>query len=669
MAKIGLGFDTGGTFTDAVVMDLDNDTILARSKSLTTMDDLSRGIRGAVEGFDRDLLRKVDVVCLSSTLATNSIVEGKGCRVALIIMGFNTAMSTKADYVVTVDGSHTAYGKEDVPLDVEKVRSFLESIRGKVDAVAINGFMSVRNPEHENAVREMVREILGVPAVCGYELSSSLGFNERAITCVMNARLLPVIEELLLSVNKVIREMGIEAPLMIVKGDGSVMGEATARERPVETILSGPASSLTGARKLAHVNDAIVIDIGGTTTDIGIIRDGKTHLEDEGALIGGFRTRVAAADITTAGLGGDSRIIVNGKKVSLSTVKVLPLCTAAMKYPSIRQKLEILVKEGPKNIPYANYARNLVMDTEFFIRLKKGGDSDLSDLDRKFLEFVDGEPHSMADAKWKFREPAVSFDIDKMEERRLIQRIGLTPTDIMHFRGTFTMFDVEVSKLAIRYHSANLGITDGEFADLVDSLITEKIGTEIVKKVITENRKETDFSGFGLDIMSDAVNSKEGPDYTVAFKLNKPIVGLGGPSYYMLPKVAQVLGTELILPEDFSVGNAVGAVSGKVEESISILIQSVLGSTLKAPASLVFSRLGRQYYNSFNDGVEAAREMGRKYVVEAAEKAGATNIKVEEYVDRSDVDLGEERYLSTVTEIKMVIKATGEPATRRTPSE
>lgn len=669
MAKIGLGFDTGGTFTDAVVMDLDDDTILARSKSLTTMDDLSRGIRGAVEGFDRDLLRKVDVVCLSSTLATNSIVEGKGCRVALVVMGFQMTMSTKADYVVTVDGSHTAYGKEDVPLDTAKVRSFLESLKGKVDAVAINGFMSVRNPEHENAVRDMVKEILGVPAVCGYELSSSLGFNERAITCVMNARLLPVIEELLQSVNKVIRDMEIDAPLMIVKGDGSVMGEATARERPVETILSGPASSLTGARKLAHVDDAIVIDIGGTTTDIGIVRNGKTDLDDEGALIGGFRTRVAAADITTAGLGGDSRIIVNGKRVYLSTVKVLPLCTAAVKYPSIRQRLELLVKGGPKDIPYANYARNLVMDTEFFVRLKRGGESDLSELDRRFLEFVDGEPHSMADAKWKFREPAISFDIDKMEERRLIQRIGLTPTDIMHFRGQFTMFDAESSKLAIRYHAANLGMTDGEFADLIDDLIADKIGTEVVRKVITEDRKDTDFSGFGVDLISDAVNRRHALDYDVGFRLNKPIVGLGGPSYYMLPKVAETLGTKLILPEDFSVGNAVGAVSGRVEESIDILIQSVLGSTLKAPASLVFSRLGRQYYNSFEDGITAAREMGRRYVLEAAEKAGATNVRVEEIVDRSDVDLGEERYLSTVTEIKMTIKAIGEPATRRAPSE
>ncbi|MDO5854085.1 MAG: hydantoinase/oxoprolinase family protein, partial [Thermoplasmata archaeon] len=354
MARIGLGFDTGGTYTDAVVMDLGTGEILGRSKSLTTRNDLSIGIRGAIEGFDRALLDSVDVVFLSSTLATNSVVEGKGCRVGLIVMGSRVTGHTTASYSITIGGRHGPSGKEEEPLDEDAARAFLESLRGKVDCIAVTGFMSVRNPAHERRVKEMALEILGVPTVCGYELSSSLGFNERTVTCVMNARLIPVIEELLRSVNRVMSDFGIDAPLMIVRGDGSVMSEDMARERPVETILSGPASSMNGASRLTGLKDAVVVDIGGTTTDIGLIRDGRPNLSAEGALIGGFRTRVTAAEITTAGMGGDSRIVVNGRKVSLSPLRIMPLCMASWKYPGLRERLQALVAKGPRDIPGAH---------------------------------------------------------------------------------------------------------------------------------------------------------------------------------------------------------------------------------------------------------------------------------------------------------------------------
>ena len=593
MSRLGLGFDTGGTYTDAVIMDLDSGEILERSKSLTTRSDLSIGIKGAIAEFDKDLLSKVVTVCLSSTLATNSIVEGKGCRVGLVLIGSQITVSANVDYSIMIKGSHTATGKVDEPLDIEAARKFLTSIKGKVDCIAVTGFMSVRNPEHEQEVAAMAKEILKVPVVCGYELSSGLGFNERTITCIMNARLIPVIEELIQSVNKVLGEFGIDAPLMIVKGDGSVMSEEMAKIRPVETILSGPASSINGAKKLSGKDNAIVVDIGGTTTDIGIVRDGKPRLDPEGALIGGYRTRVMAAEITTAGMGGDSRIIVNGDKVYLSPVRVVPLCVAAWKYPQLCERLQALVDDGPKSIPVAHYARNIVIDTEYFVKVKAMKNADyLTELDEKFLDFVKDEPHSLAEAKRKLKEPPISFNIDKMEELGIIQRIGLTPTDLMHARGRFTKYDAEASKLGIAYHAANLGMTPEAFIAKVDYLITEKIGMEIVKKVLLEDNKETDLSGFGMDLVDKAVTGAHALDYDVSFRLNKPIIGMGGPAYDMLPKVAELLGTELVMPENYDVGNAVGAVSGKVVESIEILIQTATGTTIDNPACTAFSRLG-----------------------------------------------------------------------------
>ncbi len=662
MRKTGLGIDTGGTYTDGVVADLETGEILARSKSLTTRNDLSIGISGAIGGFDGDLLRGVSTVSLSSTLATNSIVEGKGCRVALVLMGSDLSVDVKVDHVARIAGSHTPSGDVDEPLDEEAAERFLRSVAGKVDCVAVSGFMSVRNPAFEKRVAAMAREILGVPAVCGHELSSSLGFNERAVTCVMNARLIPVIEELLDSVDRVLDEYGIRAPLMIVKGDGSVMGREVARERPVETILSGPASSVTGAMRLTGLRDAVVVDVGGTTTDIGVVRGGEPRLNPEGASIGGYRTRVMAAEISTAGIGGDSRVVVNGPDVSLSSLRVTPLCVASHQHPSLKARLRDLAASGPVRVARVHYVHNIVMDTEFFVKLKDvGDDPSFTDLDRRFLEYVDGEPRSLREARRDLKELPISINVQALEERGFIQRIGLTPTDFMHFRGVFTAYDAEASVLGIRYHAANLGTTPEGLADLVESLVADRIGREIAEKAVFEDLGRGGDDGFGADLLMKAVRNEPGLDYDVRIRLNKPIVGLGAPSYDMLPKVAERLGAELVIPENYDVGNAVGAVNGKVSESIEILVQPTTGTRLSDPACKVFSRLGRRYFDSYAEGLRRAEEEGRRYVAEAAAKAGAGDVEVTVERRESSVQVGVEYFQDTISEVTLVIRAVGDP--------
>ena len=143
---IGLGFDTGGTYTDAVIMDLDSGKIICKAKSLTTREDLSIGIRGSIAGFDADLLKQVGVVSMSSTLATNSVVEGKGCRVGLVCIGSEYNNSVRADFDTVIGGGHDLHGEELNPLDEDAARRFLESLKGKVDGVAITGYLAVRNP-------------------------------------------------------------------------------------------------------------------------------------------------------------------------------------------------------------------------------------------------------------------------------------------------------------------------------------------------------------------------------------------------------------------------------------------------------------------------------------------------------------------------------------------
>ncbi len=154
---------------------------------------------------------------------------------------------------------------------------------------------------------------------------------ERATTAVLNARLLPVIRELLGAVEDILMKMEIHAPLMIVKGDGSMMSSDACRSRPVETVLSGPAASISGACRLSGIKDALVLDMGGTTTDIAVVQGGRAKVSLEGARVGGWLTRVQAVDMWTLGIGGDSHVRTEtGGRLQIGSGRVIPLSLAGI---------------------------------------------------------------------------------------------------------------------------------------------------------------------------------------------------------------------------------------------------------------------------------------------------------------------------------------------------
>lgn len=301
-----LGIDTGGTYTDGVIVELEHKKILNKAKALTTREDLAIGIRNCIYNLDFIEFDQISVVSLSTTLATNAIVEGRGCSVGLLMIGHEPIGKVPVEHYAVLTGGHNIHGRPLEELDEDEIRESIMELKGKVEAVAISGYLSVRNPAHELRVKELVEEILDLPVVCAHQLTTSLGLHERTVTAVLNARLIPIITELIESVKVVLREKKIDASVMIVKGDGSLMGETIAKEKPIETILSGPAASIIGGTFLTDTKDALVFDMGGTTTDIAILKNGAPRINREGAMVGGWLTRVQAAEIFTYGLGGDS---------------------------------------------------------------------------------------------------------------------------------------------------------------------------------------------------------------------------------------------------------------------------------------------------------------------------------------------------------------------------
>lgn len=332
-----VGIDTGGTYTDGVLINIDTQEVLKKAKARTTKENLAIGIQECLDKLNLQVSDNIAMVALSTTLATNAIVEEKGGVVGAVLIGHEPIKKLPTTNYYVVAGGHDLNGISQQELDEEEVIKGLRNFKNKVDSIAISGYFSIRNPIHEIRVKEIVKELLGIPVVCAHELTTALGFQERTTTAILNARLLPIIEELIKSVKGVLKKKKIEAPLMIVKSDGSLAVEKIAMERPIETILSGPAASIIGSSQLAKKKNAIILDMGGTTTDIAVIKNGEPKLNMEGASVGGWLTRVKSAEIYTYGVGGDSLIQVMPKQkdVLVGLKRVYPICYIAQKHPHL----------------------------------------------------------------------------------------------------------------------------------------------------------------------------------------------------------------------------------------------------------------------------------------------------------------------------------------------
>jgi len=441
-----LGIDTGGTYTDAVIVDADTQAVLNKSKSLTTKHNLIEGVAASIGKTlaDRNPA-DVTLVCLSTTLATNAIVEGHGARAALVLMGYrqsqlglaNLDEATRDMPVIMVDGSHDAAGHEACPLDADSVVEQISALGSSIASVAISGMFSVRNPAHEIELREKLRKATGLPVTCGHELSASLDAPRRALTAFINARLIPLIKNLIVATRKTMADHGIDAPLMVVRGDGTLVSSDFAEHSPVETILSGPAASVVGAQFLADKPNMLVSDIGGTTTDVALIKDGQPLLSGEGASVNGWRTMVEAVKIDTHGLGGDSEILYDREQrdFTIGPHKVMPLCVLADKYPKILTDLKGYIDE-----PWTktNMSRFIVLQSEPDESVR------LTHQQRSLINEVKNHPQSMQSV---FAERHFSLAMKRLIEMGILTLAGFTPTDASHVCGWQSDWSPEASHL------------------------------------------------------------------------------------------------------------------------------------------------------------------------------------------------------------------------------
>jgi len=328
-----LGIDVGGTNTDAVVMDIDR-KVLAKTKQPTTQD-VTGGIRAAIEsivgegGIDP---RRLTHVMLGTTHATNAVLERRNLfRVAVLRVGAPSSLAVKPmfgwpDDLVAALGGHTTVvrggfeydGREIVPFDPIATREFFRSVAGKVEAVAISAVFSPISGEHEIEAGAIASDVLGdhVPISMSHEIGS-LGLLPRENATILNAALTGAAREVAGALKEALAEQGIASTVLFTQNDGTLMALDYAVRFPILTIGSGPANSIRGAAFLTGLSDAIIADVGGTSTDFGMLVNGFPRESATAVDIGGVSTNFRMPDILAIALGGGTVVRESASKIVL----------------------------------------------------------------------------------------------------------------------------------------------------------------------------------------------------------------------------------------------------------------------------------------------------------------------------------------------------------------
>lgn len=328
---VRIGFDVGGTFTDGVM--IRGKDVIAKAKSLTT-EDVTTGIINALDVLLNT--KKVDpsevlLVSLGTTHTTNAIIERKNLnKVGIFRLG---APATTAippltgwpeDLKVAIGGDENIFivrggkeydGRDIVPLDEQAIREACAKIKGNVDSIAITGVFSPMIPDQEDRTAEIITEELGdIPITLSNHIAS-ISILERENSTILNASVINVMRRAIEALKKATKDRNIQAPLYIVQNDGTVMAADYAVNYPIFTVASGPAASVRGAVYLSGVDNGVVVDIGGTSTDVAYIVNGFPRESSITVTIGGVKTNIRCPDLMSIALGGGTILKTKGKEV------------------------------------------------------------------------------------------------------------------------------------------------------------------------------------------------------------------------------------------------------------------------------------------------------------------------------------------------------------------
>jgi N-methylhydantoinase A/oxoprolinase/acetone carboxylase beta subunit len=408
---------------------------------------------------------------------------------------------------------------------------------------------------------------------------------------------------------------------MIVKGDGTLALAERVALRPIETVLSGPAASLVGASWLCGRTDFIMSDMGGTTTDLGVLLNGRPQVAEQGAEVGGWRTMVKAIDVKTIGLGGDSEITIglNGK-IEVGPQRVAPISLLASRYPEVVAMLEADLADTEGGSMHGKFV------------LKPFGASaaltaEVTPKEAEILALVGDRPKPIRKVAMS---SAAQRALASLKRKGLVQTGGFTPSDASHVLGLQDNWPGPAAELAaklmVRFRDMKLGDTER-----VQGFCREVWG-ETVKRTARVILDTAFGKSFGDHDLVDAVSSGRGALGLAKVSLSPsvPVVAVGGPVRVYYEEVGKRLSCEMVFPPFFDVANAVGAATGVIAQVVTV--------TVEGDGSGLFRVMGPNGSTVFTSGakaLEAAEAQARETALQAVRQLGAHDPQVQVSVAKS----------------------------------
>lgn len=532
-----IGIDTGGTYTDAVLFDLREHQVVSVSKRPTLHHSLERSIVYALEDiFPVGNAETVRKIAFSTTLATNAIAEGHTSKVGLIVIGGVKPFEAPVVSIRYVEGGHDYLGREVSPLNIEQIVDAVKDFKGHVEAYAVAASLSIENQAHEQVAAKAIELIDRKPVVCSSDISPKAGIRERAATAALHASLMPVIHEFVTQVKQLKKNRFIAADMQIIRGDATADNLTQAVARAASTVASGPAASAYFGAKATAAKLSMVVDIGGTTTDITFIKNGKPVLSNEGSLIDRWRTHIDAVDMHTVGIGGDSLVQLNRSgQLTVGPMRVQPLAMAQG------------IPDPASWIGAENRSRWIINTTS--------SEQDPSvALDPVIAHLLCGKGATQADLidQLGMSNFGLGRRLEDLAFKNQITTVGFTPTDALHVLGKLQLGDTAASRAGARILADLRGETIEAFSEMVLDATHQKIADAVLVYAFTKQ------TGKYMDVFSTL--KQDVTLFSCSFKLEVPIVGIGAAARHLLPEVAKKLHTQAIFPSHFEVGNALGAI-------------------------------------------------------------------------------------------------------------
>jgi len=322
-----IGLDVGGTHTDVVL--LDKNGLLKEIKVTTNPLDLFKsvltGLIKITEGIDPE---KIHRIVLSTTLTTNAIVQKKFPKVGMIVSsgpGLNPELYRTDRHYFAVSGSIDHRGREIEPVDPDEIKEIAEKLKKEnIQCVGVVSKFSVRNPGHEFKINEILDDSFD-KVFLGHRISGNLNFPRRIATTYLNAAVYPIHKAFYEAVQKSLEAKGLSLPIRILKADGGNMNFKSSIDIPGQTILSGPAASVMGSVAFSSEDeDTLIMDIGGTTTDMSILINRIPLLAPLGIRLGDYKTLIRSLDTLSIGVGGDSVVKIKNGQIKVGPERLGP---------------------------------------------------------------------------------------------------------------------------------------------------------------------------------------------------------------------------------------------------------------------------------------------------------------------------------------------------------